>query len=55
MTCDWCGKELDGWFYRYKDLTFCEKANGRCLKEFLFAEHLEEIKKDKVVCEIENK
>ena len=46
-TCDWCGRELKGWFYRYKEHTFCEYNDGRCIKNYLFYEHDEEITEDR--------
>lgn len=51
-TCDWCGKEISGWFYRYKGLTFCQRENDRCLKEFLFAEHHHDITEDRTDGEV---
>ena len=53
MTCDWCGKELYGWFYRYKDLTFCQREGDRCLKEFLFTKHRNEITEDRTDYEVQ--
>lgn len=46
-TCDWCGKVLNGWFYRYKDKTFCQDNHDKCIKEFLFYEHDNEISEDR--------
>lgn len=41
--CDYCGRELDGWFLTYKDKHFCRFGNDRCIKEYLYEEHDAEI------------
>ena len=53
MTCDWCGKEIKGWFYRYKNMTFCQGNHDRCIKEFLLSEHSRMITEDRTDGEVE--
>jgi hypothetical protein len=36
--CEWCGCELDNWYWIYKGKKFCQTQNNKCLKEYLFDE-----------------
>lgn len=45
--CEYCGRELDGWFLTYKNKHFCRFGNDRCIKEYLYEEHDAEILEDR--------
>lgn len=36
MICKWCGKEINGWYLRYKGNVFCREKDDLCLKNYLF-------------------
>lgn len=36
--CEWCGCELDNWYWVYKGKKFCQTQDNKCLKSYLFNE-----------------
>lgn len=53
MKCEWCGKEITGWYLSYKNHNFCRDNDDLCLKNYLFEEHDEQIEMDKTGGDVE--
>ena len=49
MICKWCENRIDGYYLKYKGMTFCESNNCSCLKNYLFEEHDKEIEEGREV------
>lgn len=36
IVCEYCGKEIEGNYVKYKDKYFCRHDNDECLREWLY-------------------
>ena len=36
MKCEYCGKEIEGGYIKYKDKYFCRKDADQCIKDWLY-------------------
>lgn len=50
LTCDYCGCEITGWYYKYKDKVFCETKNSECIKCYLL-DNIDELEEDYLATE----
>ena len=45
--CEWCGRELNGWYLKYRGKFFCRIKDDGCLKNYLYEQADEEIELEK--------
>ena len=45
--CEWCGRELNGWYLKYREKFFCRTKDDGCLKNYLYEQADEEIELEK--------
>lgn len=51
MQCEWCEKEIEGWYLIYKGKNFCRRNDDKCIKEYLYEQEDENIDMDYLLSE----